>query len=66
VAVSRRDVGIQVPDVGFVDAAMAEAAIIRSFVNDHSIFHVVASIADDSDDGVNSTRTHVEIVLKML
>ena len=45
---------------------MAEASIIGSFVDDHSVLHIVASVTDDSDNSIGSTWAKVEVILQML
>ena len=59
-------VGVEVPDVGFVDTSVAKSSLVSTFVYDHCIFHVVSSVADDCNDSIGSTGTQVEIILQVL
>ena len=56
-------IGVEVPDVRFIDTSVAEPSLVSTFVDDHSIFHVITSVADDCYNSVGSTGTQVEIVL---
>ena len=61
-----RGIGVEVPDVGLIDTSMAKSSLVGTFVDDHSIFHVVSSVADDCHDSVGPTGTQVEIILQVL
>jgi hypothetical protein len=42
---------------------MTKTTVIGSLVDNHSIFHVITSVGDNSHDSINSTRTLLEVVL---
>ena len=42
---------------------MSKSSLVGTFVYDHSIFHIVASIRDDGNDSVCATRCLIEIIV---
>ena len=63
--ITRGDIGLQVTHVRFVNTAMAKASIVCTFINDHGIFHIIASVTNYSDYGISTRWTQVEIVFEM-
>jgi hypothetical protein len=39
----------------FVDDAMSKSSLITTLINDHGILHIIASIAEDRNDGITTT-----------
>ena len=66
VRISGGHVRVEVPDVGFIDTSVAKSSLVSSFVDDHSIFHIVSCVADDCHDSISSTGTQIEIILQVL
>lgn len=54
---------IQVTQITLVHGSMAEAPIVRAFVDNHSIFHIVASVRNYSHHGVGSGWVLPKVVL---
>lgn len=46
---------IELVPFGFVDRSMSESSFITTLVDDHSIFHIISSVTDDSDNSIDST-----------
>ena len=64
--VARRHICVQVANVGFVDAAVGEAAIVGAFVDDHGVLHVVSGVADDGYDCISATGAQIEVIVEVL
>ena len=66
VSISGGHVRVKVPDVGFIDTSVTKSSFVSTFVDDHSIFHIVSSVANDCYDSISSTGTQVKIILQVL
>ena len=57
---------VQVAHVALVDAPVGKSAIVGPLVDDHRIFHIVASVADYGNYGIGAARAQIEVILQVL
>jgi hypothetical protein len=53
---------VEFPDVAFVDATVSKASLVGALVQNHCVFHVIACVRNNCNDGIRSLWTLTKII----